>query len=276
MPTGIHPSAIIADGARIADDAEIGPYCVIGPRVVIGPGCRLHSHVVVDGDTEIGAGCAIYPFAAIGTTPQDKKLEPGYMGTLRIGSHNQIRENVTIHGGTHIGGGLTSVGDHNMLLAGAHVGHDARIGNHIVFTNGAMAAGHTLIEDHAILGAMVGVHQFGRVGAYAMVGAGAMLSHDAPPFGLVQGDRARLVSVNKIGLKRAGFPADEISVIKRVYRTLFWRDGVLEKRLADARREAEGNANAIRVIDFVADSERGICATRWRNSKGEESATHEA
>ncbi|MCA8943414.1 MAG: acyl-ACP--UDP-N-acetylglucosamine O-acyltransferase [Planctomycetes bacterium] len=266
----VHPTAIVQDGARIASDAQVGPYCVIGPNVKIGPGCRLHSHVIVDGDTEIGEGCNIFPTAVIGTQPQDKRLEPGYQGKLRIGNFNEIREGATVHGGTEFGGGVTIVGNHNMLLAGCHIGHDAVVGSHTVFTNGAMAAGHTQIADYVILGAMAGIHQFGRIGARAMIGAGAMMSHDAPPFAMVQGDRARLVGVNKEGLKRGGFSAEEIAVIKRVYRLLFWRDGVLEKRIADARQFAGENVHAEMIIDFVATSERGICATRGRTSRGEE------
>lgn len=268
---GIHPTALVAEGAQIGDGAVVGPFCVIGPMVRIGAGTSLHSHVVIDGDTVIGDGCNVFPFATLGTRPQDKKLKPDEVGVLRIGSHNEIRENVTVHGGTRLGGGITEVGDHNMLLASCHIGHDAIVGSHIVFTNGAMAAGHTRIEDHAILGAMVGVHQFGRVGRHAMIGAGAMLSHDAPPFALVQGDRARLVGVNKIGLKRSGFSAEEIAVVKRVYRLLFWRDGVLDKRITLARQQVGDHELARLVIDFVAASERGICATRGRSSKGEES-----
>lgn len=266
----VHPTAIIEDGARIAPDSVIGPYCVIGPNVKIGPGCHLHSHVVVDGDTEIGEGCRMFPTAVIGTQPQDKKIAAGYQGKLRIGNFNEIREGATVHGGTEFGGGLTVVGNHNMLLAGSHIGHDAIVGNHTVFTNGAMAAGHTKIADHVILGAMAGIHQFGRIGARAMIGAGAMMSHDAPPFAMVQGDRARLVGVNKEGLKRGGFSAEEIAVIKRVYRLLFWRDGVLENRIAEARRFAGENEHAEIIIDFVATSERGICATRGRSSRAED------
>lgn len=270
MPPGVHRTAIIEQGAQIGADVRIGPYCVVGPRARIGAGCQLHAHVVVDGDTEIGERCHLFPFAVLGTRPQDKKLEADYEGKLTVGSDNEIREHVTIHGGTEFGRGITTVGDHNMLLAGSHIGHDAIVGDHTVFTNGAMAAGHCEIHDHVILGAMVGVHQFARIGARAMIGAGAMLSHDAPPFALVQGDRARLVGVNKIGLTRSGFSVDEIAVIKRVYRLLFWRGGVLSKRLAEAREFAQENESAQLILDFVAASKRGICATRGRNAKGDE------
>ena len=233
---GIHRTARIADGAALGEDVEIGPYCVIGPQVRVGDRCRLDTHTVVDGDTKIGPNCRIFPFAVIGVLPQDKKLkDTDVAGHLRIGARNVFREHVTIHGGTPHGTGTTVIGDDNMFLVGSHVGHDSRIGNQVVFTNGAMAAGHTTIDDHAVLGAMVGVHQFARVGSLAMIGAGAMLSHDAPPFSLVQGDRARLVGVNLVGLGRAGVDPTSTARIKKAYRLLFWRSGTLSERLETLR-----------------------------------------
>lgn len=278
---GIHPTAVIAAGAELGEGVEVGPYCVIGPQVRIGAGSRLHAHVVVQGDTWLGDGCEVFPFAVVGTTPQDKKLQrgPPEGGLLRIGNHNRIREHSTLHGGTPFGGGTTTIGDHNMLLVGSHVGHDATIGNHVVLTNGAMVAGHTVIEDRAILGAMVGVHQFARVGQLAMVGAGAMLSHDAPPFALVQGDRARLVGVNVVGLHRNRFDAERTALIKRVYRLLFWRPGNLTDKLEFVRKSAlSHDAACLQVLDFVAASRRGVCMPRAgrRGGSGENRETADA
>ena len=270
---GIHPTAIVAPGAQLGEDVDIGPYCVIGPHVRLGARTRLIAHVVVDGDTWVGEDCELYPFCSVGTTPQDKKLkstcEPA---RLRIGSHNKIREHVTIHGGTPFGGGTTTVGDHNMLLVGAHIGHDATVGSHIVFTNGAMAAGHTEIGDRAILGAMVGIHQFARVGKLVMVGAGAMVSHDAPPFAMIQGDRAKLVAVNKVGLHRNGYTAEQKALVKRVFRLLFWRAGTLHQRLEFVRGSSLFRDPICReIVEFVADSKRGICSPRsgLRNHPGD-------
>lgn len=261
---GIHPTAIVAPGAQLGDDVEIGPYCTVGPHVRLGARTRLVSHCVIDGDTWLGDDCEVFPFAVLGVTPQDKKLKAGdAAGKLRIGSHNRIRENVTIHGGTPYGNGTTTVGDHNMILVGAHIGHDATVGNHVVFTNGAMAAGHTVIGDRAILGAMVGIHQFARVGRMAMVGAGAMVSHDAPPFAMVQGDRAKLVAVNLVGMHRNGFSAEQRSLVKRVFRLLFWRTGTLQQRLDAVRQGAPARDPLWReVVDFVAASKRGVCSPR--------------
>jgi UDP-N-acetylglucosamine acyltransferase len=261
---GIHPTAIVAPGAQLGDDVEIGPYCTVGPYVRLGARTRLVSHCVIDGDSWLGDDCEVFPFAVLGVTPQDKKLKAGdAAGKLRIGSHNRIRENVTIHGGTPYGSGTTTVGDHNMILVGAHIGHDATVGNHVVFTNGAMAAGHTVIGDRAILGAMVGIHQFARVGRMAMVGAGAMVSHDAPPFAMVQGDRAKLVAVNLVGMHRNGFSAEQRSLVKRVFRLLFWRTGTLQQRLDAVRQGAPARDPLWReVVDFVAASKRGVCSPR--------------
>lgn len=261
---GIHSTAIVAPGAELGPDVEIGPYCMVGPRVRLGARTRLVGHVVIDGDTWLGEDNELFPFCSIGCHPQDKKLRAtDRAGRLRVGSHNRIRESVTIHGGTPFGGGETTVGDHNMLLVGAHIGHDAQVGSHVVFTNGAMTAGHTSIGDRAILGAMVGIHQFARVGKLAMIGAGAMVSHDAPPFAMVQGDRAKLVAVNLVGLQRNGYTAEQKALVKRVFRLLFWRAGTLHQRLEFIRGSSLHRDPICReIVDFVAESRRGVCSTR--------------
>ncbi|MBX3462816.1 MAG: acyl-ACP--UDP-N-acetylglucosamine O-acyltransferase [Planctomycetes bacterium] len=261
---GIHPTAIVAEGAELGPGVDIGPYCTVGPRVRLGAGTRLLAHVVVDGDTVLGEDNELFPFCVVGCQPQDKKLKTkDPAGRLVIGSHNRIREHVTIHGGTPFGGGVTTIGDHNMLLVGAHIGHDATVGSHVVFTNGAMAAGHTWIGDRAILGAMVGIHQFARVGKLAMIGAGAMVSHDAPPFGTVQGDRAKLVAVNLVGLHRNGYTQEQKALVKRVFRLLFWRAGTLHQRLELVRGSGLHRDPVCReIVDFVAESRRGVCSPR--------------
>ncbi|HLU39411.1 MAG TPA: acyl-ACP--UDP-N-acetylglucosamine O-acyltransferase [Planctomycetota bacterium] len=266
----IHPTALVADGAELGVDVKIGPYCVIGPRVRLGDRCRLHSHVIVDGETTIGSDCEMFPFAVLGTMPQDKKLGSGGGGVLLVGNGNKIREHVTIHGGTPYGSGVTRIGNQNMFLAGAHVGHDATVGNNVVFTNGAAIAGHTIVEDNAVLGAMVGLHQFARVGRLAMIGAGAMVSRDAPPFALVQGDRARLVGVNVIGLKRQGWSAEDMAVVKRTFRQLFWRTATLQERTEAVREQFGGHPAVREILAFVAESRRGICRPRGKLDAGAE------
>lgn len=276
---------MIASGAELGEDVEVGPWCNLGARVRIGDGCRLHSHVVIDGDTILGARCEIFPFAVLGVRPQDKKLRINaealraegwydeswaWCGKLRIGSDNEIRESVTIHGGTPYGRGSTTLGDRNMFLAGSHVGHDAVIGNDCVFTNGAMAAGHCHVADRVILGGMAGIHQFTRVGRNAMVGGGSMCSQDVPPFALVQGDRARLISTNNIGLKRSGFSPEQVGMLKRVFRLLFWREGRMEDRIAEARAFGRGDPLAEEILAFVESTERGVCSPRDRSSPADD------
>jgi UDP-N-acetylglucosamine acyltransferase len=260
----IHPTAVVAATAELGEDVSIGPCCVVGPRVRLGARTRLHAHVVISGDTWLGADCEVFPFAALGMTPQDKKLgrnETG--GQLRIGRHNLIREHVTIHGGTPFSSGVTRIGDHNMLLAGSHVGHDATVGSHVVFTNGAMAGGHTWIADRAILGAMVGLHQFARIGELAMVGAGAMVSQDVPPFALVQGDRARICGVNLVGLARHRYTPEQRAVIKQLFRSLFWRHGPMRQKLELMCNSPFAREPACqKILDFVSSSKRGLCMPR--------------
>lgn len=273
---GIHPTAIVAPGAVLGEEVDVGPYCVVGEHVQLGARTRLVAHVVIDGDTWVGEDCELFPFCSIGTTPQDKKLKStSEPPRLRIGNNNRIREHVTIHGGTPFGGGTTTVGNDNMILVGAHIGHDSTVGSNVVFTNGAMAAGHTEIGDRAILGAMVGIHQFARVGKLAMIGAGAMVSHDAPPFAMIQGDRAKLVAVNKVGLHRNGYTAEQKALVKRVFRLLFWRAGTLHQRLEFVRGSAlHRDPICQEIVDFVADSKRGICSPRsgLRNHSGEQAS----
>lgn len=261
MSSTVHPTAMVAETAELADDVRIGPYCCIGGRVRIGPRTRLVSHVVVEGDTWLGADCEVFPYTVLGTRPQDKKLGPDSTpGAVRIGDRNVLREFVTVHAASP--GGTTRVGNDNMLLASAHVGHDAQIGDGVVLTNASMAAGHTSIGDRSVLGAAVGVHQFARIGRLAMIGAGAMVSKDVPPFGMAQGDRARLRGVNVIGLLRAGLSADDVATIKRAFRLLFWRGGTLHQRLTEARRIADGNPYVEEIIQFIESTRRGVVMPR--------------
>lgn len=261
----VHPTAIVHDGAELGEDVEIGPFCSIGPRVRLGARTRLIGHCTVDGDTVLGEDCEVFPFTAIGMRAQDKKILPkDTSGRLVIGSRNIFRESVTIHTGTPFGGGVTIIGDDCMFLATSHVGHDSKVGNRVIFTNGAMIAGHSLVSDRAILGAMVGLHQFARIGELAMIGAGAMVARDAPPFALVQGDRARIIGVNLIGMKRANYTEEQITAVKRLYRMLFWRSNPFGERVALARATFPREPLVQHVLKFVSESKRGICVARGR------------
>jgi UDP-N-acetylglucosamine acyltransferase len=255
----IHPTAIIEPGAQLADDVTVGPYCVIGDHVVLGPGVTLKSHVVIDGRTSIGAGTRVFPFASIGHEPQDLKYQ-GEASSLVIGSHNTIREHVTINPGTAGGGMVTRIGDHCLLMVGAHVAHDCQIGDHVILVNNATLGGHVVIEDYAILGGLSAVHQFVRIGRHAMIGGMSGVERDVIPYGLVMGDRARLTGVNIIGMQRRGFSRDDIQGLRTAYQFLFSADGTLNDRVNEAAERFGGIGPVNDIIAFIrADSSRAIC-----------------
>lgn len=214
----IHPSAVIEPGAQV-DGATVGPFCHIGPQVVLAPGVTLKSHVVVTGDTHIGADTTVFSFAVIGEIPQDLKFA-GEATRLRIGARNRIREHVTINTGTQGGGGVTQIGDDGLYMAGCHIAHDAQLGDRVIVVNNSAIAGHCVIEDDVIIGGLSGVHQFVRIGQGAMIGACSMVAQDVIPFGLVQGDRARLDGLNLVGLKRRGMNRADISALRAALTSL--------------------------------------------------------
>ena len=254
---GIHPTAVVDSNAELGD-VEIGPYAVVGAGVTLEDGVRVGPHAVIYGETRMGQGNLVHAHAVIGGDPQDLKYKGGAT-QLEIGKNNTFREFVTISRGTEHGGGVTKIGDNNLFMACAHVGHDACIGSHCVFANSVALAGHVLVQDHAVLGGMAGVHQFSRIGRFAMVGAGAMAAQDVPPFSIAQGDRARLFGLNIIGLRRGGFDSETISVLRNAYRELFSKGAPL--RIALERvRETHGNSAEVReLIEFIEGSKRGLC-----------------
>lgn len=256
MASSIHSTAIIHPGAEIGDGCEIGPYCVIGPGVRMGPSNRLHSHVVLGGDTRLGLGNEIFPFACIGGRTQDLKWQGGHT-RVEIGDRNTFREYVTIHAAT-ADGEATVVGSHNNLLAYTHIAHDCHLGNHIIMSNLAQIAGHVVIEDHAILGGMSAVHQFSRVGRLAMVAACTPVRRDVAPFMLVSGDPAETMKVNLVGLERAGFDPETIRSLGQAHRILF-RDGLsVPNAIARLEGELPSSPELLHLIDFVKTSERGV------------------
>lgn len=255
----IHPTAVIAPGAVLADDVAIGPYCVVGEHVTLGEGVALKSHVVIDGRTTIGARTRIFPFASIGFETQDLKYQ-GEPSSLEIGHDNTIREHVTINPGTAGGGMITRIGNHCLLMVGAHVAHDCRIGDHVILVNNATLGGHVVVEDYAILGGLSAVHQFVRIGRHAMIGGMSGVERDVIPYGLVMGDRARLTGVNIVGMQRRGFTRDDIHGVRGAYQFLFSGDGTLTDRVSEAAERFGGIAPVDDIIAFIrADSTRAIC-----------------
>ncbi len=255
----VHPTAVVAAGAKIADDVEIGPYCVIGGDVALDSGVRLQSHVVIDGRTRIGAGTQIYPFASIGQQPQDKKYA-GEKSELLIGRNNVIREYVTMHPGTAGGSMVTKIGDSCLFMACAHVAHDCIIGNEVIMVNNTLLGGHVELGDFAIVGGGAAIHQFVRIGRHAMIGGLSGVEHDVIPFGSVTGNRAHLSGLNLVGMRRRGFEREDIHKLRNAYRLLFAQEGTLQERLEDVAQLFTGTAVVQDVVEFIRNaSARGIC-----------------
>ena len=253
----VHPTAVVAAGARLAPDVRVGPFAVIGPDADVGAGTTIASHVVVTGRTSIGKGNRIFQFSSVGEIPQDRKYG-GESTATEIGDDNVIREFVTIHAGTALDRGTTTIGDRNWLLAYSHVAHDCVVGNDTTFSNNAQLAGHVVIGDHAVLGGFVGVHQFCRIGAHAMIAAGSIVLQDVPPFVTASGYPAKPHGTNSEGLRRCGFAASDIAAIRRAYKALYRNKlSIGEARAAIAAESGKVPALAI-MVEFLETPGRGI------------------
>ncbi len=254
----IHPTAIIASGAELDSTVTVGPYAVIGEHVKIGAGTTVGPHTVIEGHTEIGSDNQIFQFASVGAIPQDLKFA-GEVSYLKIGDRNRIREFVTIHLGTEDGGGITTVGNDNLFMAYSHIAHDCIVGDHVILANAATLAGHVEVDDYAILGGLSAVHQFARVGCHVMASGGSMIAQDVVPYAIVQGDRAKVVGLNLIGLKRRGFDSEALSNIKKMYKLVFRTNLKLEESIARIEEQFDAAAPEVATyLDFLKKSERGI------------------
>ena len=251
----IDPQAFVHPDAKIGANVTIGPWSYIGPQVEIGDNCQINSHVVIKGPTRIGAGNKFFQFSSIGEECQDKKYD-NEPTELVIGDNNVFRESVTVHRGTIQDQGITRIGSNNLLMINVHVAHDCVIGDNCIFANNATLAGHVEVGDFVILGGMVGVHQFVKIGNHAFIGATAFLNQDVPPFVIAAGQPAVPRGINSEGLKRRGFDKDQILAIRRAFKTLY-RQGL---SLQDAQDEmtAAGQADVQSMVDFIAQSQRGI------------------
>ncbi|MCC6234516.1 MAG: acyl-ACP--UDP-N-acetylglucosamine O-acyltransferase [Verrucomicrobiales bacterium] len=251
----IHPTAVVDPRARVGEGCEVGPFCVIGPDVVLGTGCRLHSHVVIDGHTTLGRDNHIYPFASIGLRTQDLKWRGGLTRT-EIGDGNTIREAVTIHSATGEGE-VTRIGSHNHILAYSHIAHNVVLGNHIVVSSAGLA-GHVVVEDRAIVGGHSLVHQFCRIGTMAIVGGCAKVVQDVPPYMLADGNPAVTRTVNKVGLERNGVSEDATVALKTAFRFLFRENLSLSNALLRIERELPSLPELCHLVQFIRSSDRGI------------------
>lgn len=254
----IHPSAIVDPKATLGEGVVIGPYCTLGPYVVLDKGVHLISHVCVDGRTFIGEGTVVYPFAALGLKPQDLKFK-GEPSTLTIGSHNQIREYVTMQPGTEGGGLKTVIGDRGLFMAQSHIAHDCIVGNDVIMANGATLAGHIIVEDQAFIGGLSAIHQFVRIGKGAIIGGMSAVEHDVIPFGNVKEERAFLSGLNVVGLKRRGAGREDIRILYEIYRRLFSTRATLAERVEALLKEFGHHPQAKILLDFItADSSRSL------------------
>lgn len=258
----IDPTARVHPGAEIGEGAVIGPHVVIGEHVKIGQRCRIGASSVIDGWTEIGDECEVYPFGSLGLIPQDLKFK-GEETRLVVGRGNVFREFVTIHRGTRGGGGITRIGDRNFFMAYSHVAHDCTIGNETIFANGATLAGHVFVDDFATIGAFSGVHQFCRVGRHAFIGGYSVITKDPLPFGKTVGNRGRTFGLNTIGLVRRGFPADVVKKLRKAYRYLLQSKLNASRALDTIEQDVSLRcAEVDYLVRFIRSSKRGVILRR--------------
>ncbi len=257
----IHPTAIVEAGAIIGPGCEIGPFSFVGPEVRLGAGVVLKSHAVVTGCTEVGEATVVFPFAVVGEVPQDLKYK-GEKTRLVVGARCRIREGATLNTGTAGGGGVTRVGDDCLLMTGAHVGHDAQVGNRVIMANQAALAGHCVVEDDVIIGGLSGIHQWVRVGRGAIIGAVTMVTNDVIPYGLVQAPRGELDGLNLVGLKRRGVAREDITALRAAYQMLAQGEGAFLDR---ARRLGEETTSPYvrEIVEFIlAETDRSFLTPR--------------
>ncbi len=253
----INALALVSPKARLAADVTVGPFSVIGPDVEIGPGSVVGPHVVINGPTRIGSENRFFQFASIGDAPQDKKYQ-GEPTRLQIGDRNVFRESCTINRGTSHDKGVTTIGDDNLFMAYSHVAHDCVVGSNTVFANCATLGGHVEVGDWVTLGGMSAVHQFSKIGAYAFIGGGAIITRDVPTYVMVAGNPAEPHAVNSIGLKRRGFTDEQIRNIRDAYRILYRSDLKLAEALDKLRLLGETQPEVRVFVEFIGTSTRSL------------------
>ena len=256
--TFVHPTALVDPKAELGVGVFVGPYSIVGAGVTLHDQVRLQAHVIVEGRTTVGARTNVHAFAVLGALPQDLKFK-GEAGELVIGEENSIRQYVNMAIGTEGGGMKTVVGRRNLFMVNGHVAHDCVIGDNCVFANGVTLAGHVEIATRAFLGGLCAVHQFCKIGTMTMTAGGAMVTQDVPPFTMVQGDRARVNGLNVVGLRRAGFSADEIRDLKLMYRLVYSDNLTLDDALAKIEADVPPSGPRETFVSFLKKSQRGIC-----------------
>lgn len=254
----IHPSAIIHERAQLGDNVTVGAFSIIGEHVTVGSNCVIGAHVVLDGWTEIGERCEFYTGVVIGSPPQDLKYA-GEETRVVIGNRNVFREYVTINRGTAQGGGVTRIGDDCLMMAYSHVAHDGHVGNHVIMANCVAMSGHVTIEDYAIVGGLSGIHQFVRLGAHCIIGGCSGVSQDVPPYVVASGERAKVYGLNSVGLKRRNFSEESLKALEKAHRLLFRSKLNLSHAIERVRSDVPMCVEVQHLLEFIEQSERGIC-----------------
>jgi len=253
----IHPTSVVMDGAVIGDGVEIGPLCYVGPNVKIGAGTRLISHCNVDGYTTLGENNVLHPFAALGQPAQDHSVVPGEATYLNIGDNNIFREGCAIHTGT-APGSATTIGNNNMFMNGSHVAHNCKVGNNVHYISLAVTGGYAEVQDNAILSGLVAIHQFCRVGRFAIISGCSAFSQDVPPFMMAEGRNGGVKMINKIGLQRAGFDAETINVIKHIYRIYYRSNLIPSNAIEKIKTDLPQIPEVLEFLEFCANSKKGV------------------
>jgi len=253
----IHPTAVVGQNARIGEDCFVGAFCILGNEVTLRDRVRLDSHVVIDGRTSVGDDTHVFPFVSLGHAPQDLKYG-GEETITEIGKRNQIREFVTVHRGTKGGGGITRIGDDNLLMAQAHVAHDCQVGSEVIMANAATLAGHVEIADKANIGAYSGVHQFCRVGPEAFVGGYSVVVKDALPYAIIQGNHAKCFGLNRLGMKRRGYSGETIEKLHHAFFLLLSSKLNTTQAVEKIKEEITGCAEVDVLVQFIESSKRGV------------------
>ncbi len=253
----IHPTAIVDPEAELDANVDIGPYSIIAGHVSIGSGTVIGPHAMVEQYTSIGPDCRIYQYASIGAPPQAIKFK-GEITYLKIGRGTTVREFVTINRGTEFGGGVTEVGENNLLMAYCHIAHDCKTGRNVILANNATLAGHIIIGDYVTVGGLVAIHQFVKIGDYAYIGGKSAVAKDIPPYVIASGDRAVLYGLNKIGLKRHGFGDNTVKTLKKAYRIIFRIGLTTKEAIQRVQAEVDQIPEVVNLVEFIKSSERGI------------------
>lgn len=253
----IADNAIVSPEARVPASCHIGPFCIVGPEVELGEECRLESHVVIHGPARIGARNHFFPFSTIGVAPQDLSYQ-GEPTRLEMGDGNTVREFCSLHRGTVKGGGVTRIGSQNLIMAYCHIAHDCIVGNHVIMANAATLGGHVTVEDYASVGALSPVHQFVRIGRYAYIGGGTVITQDVLPFSKTSAEReVHAYGINKVGLERRGFSPERLRTLHRAFRLLL-NSGLNTTQALEQITAEEMNEDIEELVAFIRGSERGV------------------